>query len=57
MAIVKIDEDKCSVCGICHLVCNFDAIKSWTRPYIDMNKCTVCKVCLEFCPTDAIKIE
>ena len=57
--------EKCSGCGKCEDVCNFDAAvfngpandvveKTYT---IDPVSCEGCKVCVEFCPVDAIKFE
>ena len=57
--------EKCSGCGKCEDVCNFDATvfngpandvveKTYT---IDPVSCEGCKVCVEFCPVDAIKFE
>jgi len=56
---------KCTGCGKCEEVCNFDAVrfdgpgndvvdKTFT---IDPVSCEGCKVCVEFCPADAIEFE
>ena len=57
--------EKCTGCGKCKEVCNFDAV-SLNGPsnnivektyLIDPIACEGCKVCVEFCPADAIKFE
>jgi MinD superfamily P-loop ATPase len=57
----SITTEKCTGCGKCAEVCNFDAVslenhakKTYT---IDPIACEGCKVCVEFCPADAIKFE
>ena len=57
--------EKCSGCGKCEDVCNFNAAV-FNGPANDVNEktytidpvsCEGCKVCVEFCPVDAIKFE
>ena len=48
------DPDKCTMCGLCHEKCLFDAIDE------DMNinaaRCEGCGVCVHICPEDAIEL-
>jgi MinD superfamily P-loop ATPase len=52
--------EKCTGCGRCEEVCNFDAVnknaadKTYT---IDPVSCEGCKVCVEFCPANAIEFK
>jgi MinD superfamily P-loop ATPase len=63
--LASIITAKCTGCGKCEEVCNFDAAlfngpandvieKTYT---IDSIACEGCKVCVEFCPVDAIEFE
>jgi MinD superfamily P-loop ATPase len=57
--------EKCTGCGRCEEVCNFDAAlfngpanKVAEKTYtIDPIACEGCKVCVEFCPVDAIEFK
>lgn len=51
----KIDYDKCIHCGLCHEVCNFDAISK--DIVVNASKCEGCTVCKVACPVDAITME
>jgi coenzyme F420-reducing hydrogenase delta subunit/formate hydrogenlyase subunit 6/NADH:ubiquinone oxidoreductase subunit I len=56
---VKIDQESCSKCSICHSVCPFDAIirdGKTGKVEIDLQKCQVCGICSSACPSMAIKI-
>ena len=52
----KIDEEKCSSCGICKKYCRFDAIhfKEEGGLYINPYQCEGCRLCEKVCPQDAI---
>jgi MinD superfamily P-loop ATPase len=56
----SIVAEKCTGCGKCEEVCNFNAVnknaadKTYT---IDPIACEGCKVCVEFCPVDAIEFK
>jgi NADH-quinone oxidoreductase subunit F/NAD(P)H dehydrogenase (quinone)/NADP-reducing hydrogenase subunit HndC len=52
----KVDQDKCTSCGICFRNCPVDAI-SWEKKKpasIDRDKCIHCLTCIENCRFDAI---
>ena len=56
-----VDEDACSMCGICHRACLHGAV-SWEKKQkavIDQEKCTGCGACLVACPEKflAIKVD
>jgi MinD superfamily P-loop ATPase len=61
----RVIAEKCTGCGKCEEVCNFEAVrregpanKMVDRTYvIDGMACEGCGVCVEFCPVDAIKFE
>ena len=63
--LASIITAKCTGCGKCEEVCNFDAAifngpanDVVERTYtIDSIACEGCKVCVEFCPVDAIEFE
>lgn len=50
-----IDKDKCSQCGRCIEVCQFDAIDKDFR--VDPLSCEGCSLCARICPEKAIKME
>ena len=58
--IVKINEDLCSVCGICVSVCKHEALtlkndkKDKKKVEIDKLKCQGCGLCVAACPSGAI---
>lgn len=53
---VKIDEDKCIMCGKCQIVCAVHAIdtKDNKKRIIRKTDCLTCHECESSCPTDAI---
>jgi len=61
----RVITDKCTSCGKCHEVCNFDAPKLdgpgndiVEKTYaIDPVACEGCSVCVEFCPAKAIEFK
>jgi coenzyme F420-reducing hydrogenase delta subunit/heterodisulfide reductase subunit C len=57
--IVKIDEDLCSVCGICLSLCKYDALSiveegDKKKIVVDKVECRGCGLCLSACPSEAI---
>ncbi len=51
----KVDETKCTGCGICLNVCPVEAISMIDgKAQIDKEKCTNCGVCASACPINAI---
>jgi len=53
---VKIDEEKCTACGLCQKVCPAEAIVTLDnkKRQITTNSCLTCFKCQEVCPSDAI---
>jgi MinD superfamily P-loop ATPase len=53
-----VDLEKCSGCGKCEEVCNFNAIlrDEYGKPKIIPYLCEACGACEEFCPTRAIEL-
>ena len=47
----EINPNKCSQCGMCELVCRFDAIKEFK---VSRTSCEGCGFCFRVCPDDAI---
>ncbi|MCK4787902.1 MAG: 4Fe-4S binding protein [Desulfobacteraceae bacterium] len=56
---MKIDEEKCTVCGLCEPYCPMGAIGMDDVAVIDQDECVDCGVCLRsgVCPADAIIFE
>jgi len=58
--IIKIEEDLCSVCGICVSLCKYDALsiepdgKDKEKIVVDKIECRGCGLCLSACPSGAI---
>jgi len=58
-AAVKVNQDFCSKCSVCHSVCPYDAVTrdaSTNQVDIDLQKCQVCGICYSACPSSAIDI-
>ncbi len=58
---VHVDENKCSGCGLCVSVCNYDSahlksIGEKTVSSTDMFKCKSCGMCVVTCPSHARKL-
>jgi len=59
---IEVNQDRCSGCGICVAVCNYDAAKlvqsnKGLVAVIDDLKCKRCGVCSAACPAEAISIK
>jgi coenzyme F420-reducing hydrogenase delta subunit/formate hydrogenlyase subunit 6/NADH:ubiquinone oxidoreductase subunit I len=58
--IVEIDEDLCSVCGVCVSLCKYEALKivkikkDKQKIEVDKIECRGCGLCLSACPSGAI---
>jgi coenzyme F420-reducing hydrogenase delta subunit/formate hydrogenlyase subunit 6/NADH:ubiquinone oxidoreductase subunit I len=58
--IVKIDEDLCSVCGVCVPLCKYEALsiedasKNKSKIVVDKVECRGCGLCVSACPSGAI---
>lgn len=51
----KIDEDKCTNCGLCDTQCPVDAITKEEKHYhIHEDLCADCDACLDVCEANAI---
>lgn len=57
---IKINNDKCILCGLCIELCpsdNFEfKIKDNERKLVSNNQCTLCTRCLHHCPAYALRI-
>ena len=52
---IKVDSNKCSVCGACVSACPSDAVSIRDGiAVVDDSKCILCKRCIDVCPTGAI---
>ena len=60
---IRIDEEKCKLCGICVEFCSaFKAIegeglKRFEKILVDESQCDYCKLCEDVCPNEAIRVE
>jgi len=52
--VARIDEDRCTECGLCQDLCRFDAIKDFR---VDPVACEGCGFCSHICPVEAITME
>ncbi|HSV41936.1 MAG TPA: hydrogenase iron-sulfur subunit [Methanomassiliicoccales archaeon] len=58
LAAVRINQDLCSRCKVCHSLCPFEAIEILPdgRLTHDVKKCQVCGICYSACPVSAIEM-
>ncbi len=60
---IRIDEEKCRLCGICVEFCSAfrvvegEGLKPFEKILVDESKCDYCKLCEDLCPNDAIEVE
>ncbi len=54
---VEHSMDKCTLCGECEKVCQFDAVKVTDKEFqYDKNTCMGCELCVEGCPENALTL-
>ncbi len=56
---IKRDEDKCTHCGVCVVMCPTDALridKETRKVIFDSDKCIACELCIDPCPTRAMEL-
>lgn len=53
----RVETDKCSGCGMCAELCQFESIVMEETAIISALHCEGCGVCAHFCPEDAIVLE
>ena len=54
-----IDVETCLGCGLCNVLCPWEALKVSTEDFVnhvDEEKCVRCFICLNACPVEAIKV-
>ena len=51
-----IDEDLCTMCGLCTEMCRFKAVNVGETTTIDIRTCEGCGLCEEICPSRAIEM-
>ena len=56
---IKRDEDKCTHCGACVIICPVDAFvvdKKTRQVNFDQSKCIACELCVPACPVRAMEV-
>jgi len=51
---IKINNDKCTGCGVCVDICPVQAIKIENQKAIINEECVECAACIDQCPNQAI---
>jgi len=52
---IKIDEEKCTGCGVCVEICPVSALSmQHEKAVVDADTCIDCGACIPECPVDAI---
>lgn len=54
---IKIDREKCTMCGNCVAACPFNVLESASDKIVIKEGCTACGACKDVCSFDAIEIE
>lgn len=53
----KIDEEKCTNCGICKKVCMYRAISAGAAAHkVEKSACDGCGACVQWCPSSAVAL-
>ncbi|MCK4912418.1 MAG: 4Fe-4S binding protein [Candidatus Omnitrophica bacterium] len=55
--IVKVDNNKCTGCGVFIEICPVNAIKIENNKAIISKECIGCSACISQCPSDAISLD
>jgi MinD superfamily P-loop ATPase len=53
----RVETDKCTACGLCEDLCQFEAVNMEAAAVISRLSCEGCGVCAHFCPEDAIRLD
>lgn len=53
----RVETDKCSACGMCAELCQFESVTMEETAVISKLSCEGCGVCAHFCPEDAIRLD
>ncbi len=53
----RVETDKCTACGMCEELCQFESVKMEETAIISKLSCEGCGVCAHFCPEDAIRLD
>ncbi len=53
----RVETDKCTACGLCDELCQFESISMEETAVISKLSCEGCGVCAHFCPEDAIRLD
>ncbi len=53
----RVDEQKCSACGVCADRCHMDAVCVGDTAAVDLERCIGCGVCVAGCEFDAIALQ
>jgi electron transfer flavoprotein alpha subunit len=55
--MLKIDHQRCNLCGLCEKSCPFGAISAGGDTVTVDERCTLCGACVNVCPQSALSIE
>jgi len=54
--IAKVDNEKCTGCGVCVEICPVNAIKIENKKAVISEECIGCGACINQCPSEAISL-